>query len=325
MGLKADLSHLPRPAKINADGWAPDPEPRFVHLLAEQWQAEDEAAGPKARAFPDARFRHSDAGGCARAIALSALDVPPSDPMDLTGVWNTRLGTLIHEAWQEVLRQRFPGATVETRVRSADGEGAGHIDATVQVEVPRDDDGPTYLHTVAFELKTIGGFGFKMAVGERGAPQGPKHEHQVQAALNGKAVDADEVVVGYLSKEAISVNAAAKKRISELGRFCAEWTMTREQFLPLADAEEKRVLRILELVDEGTLPARVIPSPELPTGHRIVDPSTGRWEVRNEDDQVADTGTFWACAYCRYQSMCSTMPAERCSVDEVPVELGGAA
>src|SRR5690606_38755958 len=92
----------------------------------------------KARAFPDARFRHSDAGGCARAIALSALDVPESDPMDLTGVWNTRLGTLVHDAWQEVLRQRFPGATVETRVRSANGEGAGHIDAVVRIGLEED-------------------------------------------------------------------------------------------------------------------------------------------------------------------------------------------
>lgn len=332
MALARDLSSLPRPAQTNADGWAPDPEPRFVQLLAEQWRAEDEAAGPKARAFPEARFRHSDAGGCARAIALSALDVPESDPMDLTGVWNTRLGTLIHEAWQEALAERYPGAGIETKLRSCDGEGAGHIDATITIPGENGHsgfDGPGDAldrpdRIIAFELKTIGGFGFKMAVGERGAPQGPKHEHQVQAALNGKAVDADEVVVGYLSKEAISVNAAAKKKISELGRFCAEWTMTREQFLPLAEAEEARVLRILELVDLGQLPARVFPSPELPHGHRIVDPSTGRWEVRNEDDQVADTGTWWACGYCRFQTLCASMPSGRCSVYEVP-DMGGAA
>lgn len=324
MALMNDLSHLPRPAKTNADGWAPDPEPRFVHLLAEQWQAEDEAAGPKPRAFEDARFRHSDAGACARSIALSALNVPPSDPMDLTGVWNTRLGTLIHEAWQEVLRERYPDALIEPKVRSCDGEGAGHIDATITVEGGSTDDrgNDDSPHVIAFELKTIGGFGFKMAVGERGAPQGPKHEHQVQAALNAKAVDADEAVLAYISKEAISVAAAARKKISELGRFCAEWTMTREQYLPLAEAEERRVLRILELVDLGQLPARVFPSPELPKGHRIVDPSTGRWEVRNEDDQVADTGTWWACnGYCKYQTLCIPMSSGRCSVDEIPVDL----
>lgn len=100
--------------------------------------------------------------------------------------------------------------------------------------------------------------------------------------------------------------------------------MTREQFLPLAEAEEARVLRILELVDLGQLPARVFPSPELPHGHRIVDPSTGRWEVRNEDDQVADTGTWWACGYCRFQTLCASMPSGRCSVYEVP-DMGGAA
>jgi len=188
--------------------------------------------------------------------------------------------------------------------------------------VPNVRAGAQRTKTVCIELKTIGGFGFKMAVGERGAAQGPKREHQIQAALNGKAVDADEVVIGYLSKEAISVGAAARKKISELGRFCAEWSMTREQYLPLAEAEEKRVLRILELVDGGQLPARVFPSPELPAGHRIVDPSTGRWEVRNEDDQVVDTGTFWACnGYCKYQTLCIPMSSGRCSVDEIPVDL----
>lgn len=336
MGLAKDLSDLPRPAATKADGWAPDPEPRFVHLLAEKWQADNEAAGPKARAHKDARFRHSDAGACARSVALSALDTPPSDPMDLTGVHNTSLGTIIHEAWQEVLAERYPDALIEPKVQTCDGAGAGHIDAVVTIpeggewiEVPDTDADPggrgDFLDKVIeVELKTVGGFAYKMAVGERGAPQGPKHEHRVQSALNAKAVDADEAVIAYLSKEAISVNAAKRKNLSELARFCAEWTMTRDEYLPLAEAEEARVLGILRLLDEGTLPARKIPSPELPTGAVIVDPSTGRWEVKG-DAGIEDTGTFWACGYCRFQTLCTDMPSGRCSVDEIPVELRGAA
>lgn len=459
MSLAKDLSSLPRPAATKADGWAPDPEPRFVQVLAERWQQNNDEAGPKPRAFPDARFRHSDAGACARKVALAALDTPDSDPMDMTGVHNTSLGTVIHELWQEALADRYPDALIEPKVRSVDGAGAGHIDAVIYLPggdhevtddptdrrtadghpdgvlaVDRSDDrglrrdqdrrsadtsapgdvratgrtdrsgdgaGPPLpepgllstgtpgggdpegehasgrgtdsgersgddLHArsrddageharvaerpsslpgvrppeasgvpaqkvISFELKTIGGFGFKMAVGERGAAQGPKWEHQVQSALNAKAVDADESVIGYLSKEAISVAAAKRKGFSELGRMVAEWTMTREQYLPMAEAEEARVAGILDLLDAGTLPARKIPSPELPSGAVIVDPKTGRWEVRaasvndNTEFDLVDTGTFWACGYCRYQTLCIDMPSGRCSVDEVPVELRGAA
>src|SRR5690606_36302481 len=35
MALAKDLSHLPKPATPKAVAWKPDPEPRFVHLLAE--------------------------------------------------------------------------------------------------------------------------------------------------------------------------------------------------------------------------------------------------------------------------------------------------
>lgn len=303
--LAADLSDLPRPARTTDDGWAPDPAPRFVHLLADQWQRDNTERGPKQRAHSDARFRHSDAGKCARAVALAALNVPPSDPMDLTGVWNTSLGTLVHDAWQAVIADRYPDAQIEPKVQTINGEGAGHIDAVFP-------DGTT----IAFELKTCGGFAYKMAVGERGTPQGPKLEHQIQAALNGKAVDADEVVIGYLSKEAVSVNAAKRNNLSELGRFCAEWTMTRDEYMPVADAEEARVSGILALLDEGTLPARKIPAADVPSGATIVDPRTGRWELRNQTGQVEDTGSYWGCGYCNFCTLCAGHESGRCDIPE---------
>lgn len=323
MSLAKDLSSLPKAQALKSDGHAPDPEPRFVHLLAERWQADNNEAGPKDRAHPDARFRHSDAGACARKVAYAALDVPLSDPMDMTGVHNTSLGTVVHDLWQEVMAERYPDALIEPKVRSCDGAGAGHIDAVVTIpdggewiDVPADDANPSgqggFLDKVIeVELKTVGGFAFKMAVGERGAPQGPKFEHKVQSALNAKAANADESVIAYLSKEAISVNAAKKKRISELGRFCAEWTMTRDEYMPLAEAEERRIAGILELLDSGTLPARKVPSPDLPSGAVIVDPASGRWE-EHRGEALVDTGSYWGCGYCSYQTLCTPTPAGRC-------------
>lgn len=313
MAIKNDLSDLPTAARTGEDGRAPDAEPRFVHLLAEQWAAD---SAERDRDYQRrTRFHLSDAGGCARRIAYAALDLPASDPMDLTGIHNTRLGTLLHVAWQAVLIGRSDLGAVEIEPRHVilDGEGSGYSDAVIRGD-----------RTVAVEFKTIGGFGFKMAIGERGNPEGPKFEHIIQGALNAKAADADELVIAYLSKEAISVNIAARKRISELGRFCAEWTYSRDEFLPLAEAEETRVAGILRLLDEGTLPARKVPTPEVPPGALIVDAKSGRWEVATYDDgdrlaerQVIDTGTWWGCGYCRYQTLCVPTPAERTPVDVV--------
>ena len=306
MALQADLSQLPRPAAQRNTGFAPDENPRFTPALAELWHAENEAAGPKPRATNTARFRHSDAGKCARAIAFSALNLPPTNPMDLPGTWATSLGTIIHELWQEAILTSYPDAEIEPKVSTINGEGAGHIDAVLN-------DG----RKVAFELKTVGGFAFKMAVGERGAAQGPKHDHIVQASLNGLAVDADEIVIGYLAKEAISTGIAQRKGFSELGRFCAEWTITREQYEPIARTEIARVESILELVDTGVLPARKFPAGELPAGAEIVDPQTGRWEA-HRDGVLVDTGTWWACDYCSHQTRCAGTGSGR-------VEIAGVA
>lgn len=317
MALAKDLSDLPRAAAVQVDGWAPDAEPRFAQVLVEQWAAENDAAGPKARASTGARFRHSDAGKCARAIAFAALNLPPSDPMDLPGVWNTHLGTLIHEEWQAALEKAFPGCGIEITGVTIDGEGACHIDAVVTYP-----DGKV----VAIELKTAGGYAFKAATGtaRKGTPaEGPKHEHRTQGALNGLAVDADEVVIVYLAKECLSVNVADRFGVSELGRFAAEWTLTREEYEPIAHAEVARVRGILDLLDDGTLPARKIPAPDVPKGAEIVDPATGRWEVR-KDDQLLDTGSYWGCDYCSHQTRCVSTPSGRCST-EVLVELGGTA
>lgn len=181
---------------------------------------------------------------------------------------------------------------------------------------------------VCWELKTLGGFAHKMAVGERGAPQGPKHAHKVQGALNALALDADLLVITYMTWEAISVQAAAKKKISEEGRIAAQWTFERDEWEPLAREEVERVTGILNLVDDGTLPARKIPDPELPSRAVITNPATGQWAVTSIDPenpdvtQIEDVGSFWACAYCRWQDKCAETPSGRTPISEVAVVLG---
>ena len=330
MPIARDLSDLP-PAD-NRDGLTPDPSPRFISVLADRW-AED-SDDDKATAL-GTRFRHSDAGKCSRAIAYTAAGIPKSDPMDITGVWNTSLGTLIHEQWQEALTARFPDAEVEVKCATVGADGSGHIDAVIRTYVDGESEfGPPLctiayelpLCTIAYELKTMGGFGFKAAVGaqRKGTPaEGPRTSHMLQAALNGAAVDADEVVIGYLAKECISLNVAKRFGISDdVGRFAAEWTLTREQYEPLARLEAERVDSILALVDDGLLAARK--TPEVPAGAEISDPATGEW-VRTADGEAVEVGSTWECGYCAHQSLCIETSAGRAPVADataVAVKLG---
>jgi hypothetical protein len=316
MALANDLSNLPKANRDQA-GEPPDPNPRFVQLLVAKMAAANEKAGTKPTAM-GTRVRHSDAGKCARAIAYTAAGVERSDPMDLPGVWVTSLGTLIHEAWQEALLERFPDSTIETKLRIDGLDASGHADAIIGLPSEFPDEQGRDVRRILFELKTCGGFSYKMKVGERGNPEGPSHEHKLQAALNGLAVDADEIVIGYIATEAISKPAASRKKIDETTRFCAEWSYSREEFEPWARAEQARLQGVLDLLDEGLLAARKFATPELPVGHEIVDPKSGRWEVR-KDDQIVDTGTFWACNYCSFQSLCVTTESGRIPVSAVTV------
>lgn len=311
--LAHDLSNLPK-AKRESAGEPPDPTPRFVHLLVEKMTAANDEAGDKPTAH-GTRIRHSDAGKCARAIAYTAAGFAKSDPMDLAGTWVTSLGTLIHAAWQEALQEQYPDASVEVKLRIDGLDASGHCDADVPVPGKR----------IVVELKTCGGFSYKLKVGERGDPEGPSHDHKLQAALNGLALDADEIVIAYIATEAISKPAAARKKIDELTRFCAEWSYQRDEFEPWARQEMARMQGILDLLDEGTLAARKVPNPDMPAGAEIVDPKMSRWEVRDSAGQITDTGTLWNgsyCSYCSYQSLCiGTEPGRVAIADVAPVRV----
>lgn len=330
MPITRDLSDLPKATTSNAgDGLIPDAEPRFVHLLAKQWQARNEAEGDRPNAVEGSRFRFSDAAKCARAIAYKAAGIPRSNPMDLSGVWNTSLGTIIHDHWQAALQAEYPDARIEVKVVLDDGEGSGHGDATIVepdaiwVDVPDDDATPGGAggfvdKVICFELKTVGGWAFKNAIGKaaRGRPaEGPNTSHIVQVALAGRMQNADEVIVGYLAKEALSVGMS--KGMPDWSRFCAEWTFRREQYEPIADTEITRIAGILKLVDEGLLASRKVPF-ETPPGAEIVDPVQSRWEQYDEG-RLIDTGTVWngqMCSYCGWFDTCKQLPSGRIPIEQ---------
>ena len=311
MAIRRDLRDLPEPG-------APDPEPRFAHVLAEVWR--DRSIAERADHVPSGKpFIHSDAGKCARAIAYRAAGIPRSEEMDLSGYWNTTLGTLVHEAWQGSLAERFgAAATFEVECGIAAIDSLGYIDALIDIE-PTEGGGTPFRTSI--EYKTIGGYGFKAAVGKarKGTPpEGPKHDHKLQAAVNGLAVNADEVVVAYGAKECISY-------VDGPDAMCAEWTFSRDEYEPIARAEVERVKGILGLLDGGELAARKIPG----VPGEIVNASKGEWRQFEWDGDdradaspmLIDTGTAWQCKYCSWQSLCAQTPAGRLPVEQV-VELG---
>lgn len=329
--LAADHSQLPKAAKPDANGNAPDPEPTFLRPYFDALIERNATESERPHAIEGTRFRHSMAGDCARAIAYHDLGVPASNPMDLAGMYVTGNGTMKHDEIQAVLVERVPGFTPEVPCQVEDLDGSGSADGRLLVEGYDNLDGPDDGETpyagvpdqvVCWEHKNVGGFAFKMAIGERGDAQGPKFSHKVQGALNAIGMNADVLVITYLTWEAVSVNIAKRKGFSEEGRIAAQWTYQRDEFVQWVTDEAKRVSGILALVDDGILPARRFADPELPKGAEIVNPSNGTWRVTDADGKIVDTGSWWACGYCRWQDVCSDTPAGRAPISEVAVTLG---
>lgn len=321
MALARNLADLPTPAKTTEHGRSPDPEPTFLRPYFDALRSNHADEGERPHAVEGTRFRHSMAAACARQVAYHALGVQPSNPMDLAGIVVTSNGTTKHDEIQALL-----GSAVESEVpcRIEGFDGSGNADG-LAIEI--DPSGPAIPHDeptkrTCWEHKNVGGFAFKMAVGERGAAQGPKHAHIVQGALNALALDADLLVITYMTWEAISVNIAARKGFSEEGRVSAQWTFTRDEWEPLALAEVKRVTGILNLLDQGQLPARKIPDPELPAGAVVTDPASGQWQVTSDEGMILDAGSTWMCGYCRWQGTCQGTAAGRQDITEVAVHLG---
>jgi hypothetical protein len=313
MALKANHSNLP--IGNLSEGWKPDAVPRFGMLLvdawARRWIPEDELA----HAVDGTRLRFSWAGKCARDLSYWLQGFAPSDPMDIADHWRTGLGRMVHELLQAEMKEAYgESASVEHIVdmREIGIDGSGHVDVYLVGIEPTMENAKPDLPTrkIVIEVKTINGFGFKMAVGARGAPEGPRSNAVRQVSMAAEILDADECVIIYLSLECLS-----KREWDKIGggtahrKFMAEWTFGRDVYKPIAQAELQRLNRVLELTDEHLAdPSRPLPPrsiPDLPHGARITDPARGTWQlIDRSTDAVKDAGTTWMCDYCANRTRC---------------------
>ena len=265
----------------------------FVHRIAEAW-----AGGSEAPSQPEGTlWRGSWAGMCARKVAYMTTGQEKTDPPSTADYWRMGLGSVVHELLEPAIQTWLDdddSVAVEEEVNVELGlHGHGHVDLVLNS-----------LETgekVVLELKTINGFGYKMAV-EKG--EGPRHSHILQGAMYARAVEADMLVIGYLSMENISPNRAEAFGIDDIGRFASEWHYPKEQYMPLAAAEEQRLegIALAAHADGPTsIPRRFAHSdPDIPFPAEIDDPRTGAWKWGTS------FGKAWQCRYCDYQSRCVT-------------------
>jgi hypothetical protein len=267
------------------------PEHRlFVHRIAEAW-----AEGSEAPSQPEGTlWRGSQAGMCARMVAYQTLGVEKTNPPSTADYWRMGLGSVVHELLEPAVKNwlaKDDTVTVEEEISVKLGKhGNGHIDMVMNTAGGQ---------KIVLELKTINGFGYKMAV-EKG--EGPRHSHILQGAMYAKAMDADMLVIGYLAMENISPSRARSQGIDDIGRFATEWHYPKSYYMPLADQETDRLEGIaLQAHAEGALsiPRRFSHSdPDIPFPAEINDPSTGRWMLDNRH------GKAWQCGYCDYHTRC---------------------
>lgn len=227
------------------------------------------------------RLHFSGAGSCTRKTAYKVAGIEADDPMDPAGLWVTWLGTLIHEKLQEAIQRRYEDSQVEVR-SVIPNLASGYVDAIVSI------DGVLY----AYELKTVGGFGFGKAIGlsnyKRESPEGPRRSAVVQGALNALALGCQHVVVGYIGMEAISVQRAEAVGLGQFDRILAEWHIPEDVWRPMAEAEVKRWEQIVKWVDDGQLPPRYCPDDDGEI--KILDPEAKK--------------APWQCKYCSHRPRC---------------------
>jgi hypothetical protein len=325
--MKADHRTMPKGTTRNGE------TPHDEVLLADSHALALLAARqPKARADESLKFRFSAATGCARQAGYQMTDTPETNPRTEVDVFVMGIGTLLHDEVQRSIMTRYwgyaadgtrdgaygPGtaemrAYVDSHTRwglvghcefevkcTIPGLGSGHADIWLPHGLPGTsiDGVPTVV-----ELKTKGGFGYKMQVGDRGDAEGPAWSAKVQGALCAEALGAELLIVATVATEAISVGQAERKGIPHKHRAFAEWRYTRDEWQDWVTLEQNRVHRIMALVADGTLPPRAISEPGIPPRARVIDVRSGAM-LAEKDGKTVWTGKAWNCAYCSWQDRC---------------------
>ena len=272
-------------SKLHVKGLPPMDEPLAGAAIEARLAAEKarrDADHEANRSDDPARLVASDAYGCARKVALGRLRVPKDITYDAATLMSFRAGDFYHQITQEAMVQALDmRCEVEFDLRpklSLYGKADGVYEVDGQRRV--------------VEIKSRSGYGFDLATGAKrsDAGPGPKIDHLLQAGFAAFApqIQATAVHVVYINKDR---------------GVCAEWVVGVDDPLPhlrngedvptlrgLLNAESKRLALILHYLDQGIMPARLVP------GYGLV----------NDPPAAGERGAQpWNCVYCPYQPSCS--------------------
>lgn len=274
-------------AKMHTKGLPPMSEPLAGAAIEARLAADKERQSAEHEANrPDdpARLAASDAGGCARKVALSRLRVPKDITYDAAQLMTFRAGDFYHQITQEAIIQALDARC------EVDFDLRPKLSLWGKADAVYERDGQVRV----CEIKSQSGYGFDLATGARRSDDGPgpKSDHLVQAgfAAVSPQIKADAVHIVYLNKDR---------------GVCAEWIIGLDDPLPhvgedatirgLVNAEAKRLALILHYLDQDVMPARLVP------GYGLVDhdpPMPGQRGAKP-----------WNCAYCPWQPSCTEMPS----------------
>ena len=258
--------------------WLQPQEPVFTQLFLDDIQQANRERGPKAKAF-DTPFRFSDSGKCGRYLYYSASGYE-GEPFDAASTLVTSIGTMLHEDVQEAIARAYSNAEFELPAQV--GLSSGHTDGIIPTK---------QWGKVLYELKTMGGTAYKksIGVGNKGFtdPGGPRRSAILQAALNAEAHDAETIIIGHLSLEAVSRGLAERIGLPEIQRVISEWIIPEEVWKPLATEEIIRQEDVYVHIQENSLPPRIAVDDD---GKLMsLDPTNPR---------------FWQCQYCSMRQHC---------------------
>lgn len=307
MPINVDLSGLP--TGPDPDGaWPPDRDDTWGREMVRAWLDTVDPDVPFGVALPEAGpMRASQAAMCARAISYSIdpdLEVPPTPLKDR---WRYYMGTLVHEHllghWASA--DTTVALEVPVDLNPIGVPGSAHADAVIY--------GPDREVLAVVEAKTVNGTGFKqMATGDRGPATGPRLSYQLQAGLIGLALGAPEVRILVLSFENAADWHVARygtpRDNPEAAPFLAQWTIPTETLRPQVEREAKRLARIAELAAAGERAPRALVDDDIPPQARVVDPSSGAWELHDQAGNLVAAGEAWQCRYCEWQDLCAKDP-----------------
>lgn len=307
MAIKKDQGALPAATPMSKKGLDPD-VPELVTPVIEQWyenylDRKQRENDQREREGGRAKYWASMSGKCLRQIQYQVMGFAESNAPSQADAYRFELGNFVHSQFQSVLAAKNVEGQMEAR-NTFDVMGEeGSARADVIVPDPEFEGS-----LMPVEIKTIGGFQFKMtACRFKGPPEGPKFQALRQLAMTCLAIEnaggrVDRAKIVYFATELVGANLVDVSVQGDYGRFVAEWTLDREDWSKRADAGLAEFERVETAERAETLVERYIPEER----GIVDDPATGDGLRYNTEGEITGSFKAWQCRYCPFQELCAS-------------------